>query len=248
MSREGSTAVVQLNQPGRRNAISQAMWRALPELVARIEGDPGCRAVVVRGAGDAFSAGADISEFSTIYADRESCDAYNTLIKVGLKALRDIDRPTIALIDGICVGGGCATALACDLRFAATHSRFAVTPAKLGLSYSIDDTRRLMEKVGPARAKDILFSGRLIDAQEAYAIGLVDRLVAVDDIEAATFAYAEHLATLSQASIRTSKATVNAILDGADFAPVEAKIRACFEGDDFREGYNAFMEKRPPRF
>ena len=158
LSRKGSITVLELNQPARRNAISQAMWRALPDVVRQIEADAGCRAVIVRGASKMFSAGADISEFSEIYADWKSSNACNNLIRFGLQALRDLDRPTIGLVDGICVGGGCATALACDLRFAATDARFAITPAKLGLSYSIGDTRRLMEKVGAARAKDILFS------------------------------------------------------------------------------------------
>lgn len=247
--RSGPVTTIELNQPSRRNAISQAMWSALPDAVQMIETDRACRSVIVRGAGDVFSAGADISEFSTVYADGYSAGIYNDLIRDGLQALRDVARPTIALIDGICIGGGCSIAMACDLRFASEKASFAITPAKLGLAYSVDDTSRLIEKVGPSRAKEILFSGRRLGAAEALAIGLIDRLVASDALEVETLAFAGQLSTVSQASIRTIKATINSIAEGGrDRDRIEDMIAGCFEGADFREGYSAFLEKRPPKF
>lgn len=249
LSRIGAIATLELNQPRRRNALSRAMWQSLPLVTEAISADELCRVLIVRGAGGAFSAGADISEFAQVYADANSMRIYNEAIETGLSALRELARPTIALIEGVCVGGGCGLALACDLRFASTEARFGITPAKLGLAYSFADTARLVEKVGPARAKDMLFSGRILDAPEALAIGVVDRVAAPDQIEAIVLGYADQLAGLSQASIRTAKAVINSLADGnRDGTKFDAMISACFSGPDFQEGYSAFLEKRTPRF
>lgn len=247
----GPVVTLELNQPERHNAVSSAMWRALPEAVAAIEADEAIRVVLVRGAGGrAFSAGADISEFDAIYSDPERTEAYNAAVRAGQAALRGLHRPVIAVVDGVCVGGGCGIALACDLRFASTAARFAITPARLGLAYSYADTAQLVEKVGPARAKDILFSGRMLPAEEALAIGLIDRLIAPDELEGVVRNYAEDLARLSQTSIRAAKAIVNMLVDASAETPAEAARIAdsTFTGPDFREGFQAFMEKRKPRF
>lgn len=247
----GPVATLELNQPDRHNAVSSAMWQALPEAVGAIEADAAIRVVLVRGAGGrAFSAGADISEFATLYADPERTAAYNAAVRAGQASLRHLERPVIAVVDGVCVGGGCGIALACDLRFASSAARFAITPARLGLAYSYADTAQLVEKVGPACAKDILFSGRMLAADEALAIGLIDRVVAPEELEGVVRNYAEDLALLSQTSIRAAKAIVNMLVDDGATAPAEAArlADAAFAGADFREGFQAFMEKRKPRF
>lgn len=247
----GPVVTLELNQPEKHNAVSSAMWQALPEAAAAIEADEAIRVVLVRGAGGrAFSAGADISEFAHVYSDPGRTEAYNAAVRAGQAALRHLPRPVIAVIDGVCVGGGCGIALACDLRFASSAARFAITPARLGLAYSYADTAQLVEKVGPARAKDILFSGRMLPAEEALAIGLIDRMIAPDELNGVVSAYAQDLALLSQTSIRAAKAIVNMLVDGGASTPDKAALitDASFSGPDFQEGFRAFVEKRKPNF
>ena len=240
-----------LNQPTRRNAMSSAMWRALPDAVTAIEQDGSVRIVVVAGAGDqAFSAGADITEFATIYADSASASAYNASVRRGQAVLRECRVPVIAAIRGSCMGGGLGLALACDLRFCSDEALFAITPAKLGLAYSFADTRQLVTAVGPVRAKDMLMSARVLTAPEALGIGLVDRVVAASELAALTDAYVRQVTALSPVSVALSKATVNAIADGMTQPPqaLDAAIAGTFASRDFAEGFRAFLEKRPPLF
>lgn len=251
LAREGEIARLILNRPGKHNAITLEMWRSLPRLAAEIEADSGIKAVIVTGAGGkAFSSGADIGEFATVYATPESSRAYNDAVRAGFHAVERLSKPTVAMVQGICVGGGCGLALNCDLRFAAEGARFGITPAKLGLVYSFADTKRLVDTVGPARAKDILFSGRLVDAEEALRIGLIDRLVPADRLEIETLDYVAGLTQLSQYTIRATKRIVQEMVDGADTETVAARILFddSFAGEDFREGYAAFLAKRKPDF
>lgn len=241
-------ATLEINQPARRNAMSRGMWEALPAIVEAIEADQAVRVVLLRGHGGIFCAGADISEFAEAYADAATARDYNIIIRRAQAMLRDIRRPTIAVIEGACVGGGCGLALACDFRFAADTARFAITPAKLGLAYSFADTAQLVEKVGAANAKDILFSGRALDAGEALAFGLVNRLIAEAQLEAAVRDYAATLSAMSLNSILVAKATVNAMTAMQPSPELEAMFDATFESEDFKEGYGAFLEKRTPQF
>ena len=249
--RDGAVAHVVLNQPARRNAISLAMWAGLAPLMADLEADDSVKLVVFRGAGTrAFSAGADISEFGVVYANVQSALEGNAVIRQAQLAVEGLAKPTLAVVHGVCVGGGCGLALSCDMRFVAAQSRLGITPGKLGAVYSIPDTRRLVALVGPSRAKDILFSGRLLDAQEALAIGLVDRVVDDAKLEQAAADYARVLLANSLQSISTAKAMVNSI-SGVRPVPeeeLEADYAASFSSTDFREGFAAFMAKRPPRF
>jgi enoyl-CoA hydratase/carnithine racemase len=250
---EGQIARIEINAPKRRNAISRAMWEVLPSICQRIASNEEVRAVLLSASPDAggiFCAGADISEFDAVYADMASTRAYNALVRLAQQALRTLPRPVIAVIGGACVGGGCGLALAADLRFASTEARFAITPARLGIAYSPEDTAQLIEKVGPARAKDILFSGRMLSAQEALSFGLVDRVLAPAELDTAAQAYAQEIARLSSESIRTAKAIVNRLSepDAETCRDLHALFEASFSGQDFAEGRKAFMEKRPPRF
>jgi enoyl-CoA hydratase/carnithine racemase len=247
--RDGRLARLRLQRPARHNAISAAMWRALPDLCREIDADPEVAAVIVEGEG-AFSAGADITEFGTVFADADSTAAYNEAVRAGLAAVEGLARPSIALVRGLCVGGGCGLALACDLRFAGATARLGITPARLGLAYGFADTRRLVATVGPARAKDMLFSGRLLDAAEALAIGLVDRVLPDDAVESAALDYASGLADRAPLSLRAAKRMIEAIMAGADSDTAEtvALYDAAYRSADFREGQAAFAERRPPRF
>ena len=244
----GRIARLTLDVPGARNAISRAMWEALPEIAGRLAADPATRVLVVTGAQGAFSAGADIREFDDTYASADSATAANAVIRAGLQAIRDLPVPVIAMIGGPCIGGGCALALACDLRFAADTAVFAITPARLGIAYGVSDTWALMEKVGPARARDILFSARTLSAPEALALGLIDRALPSDLLESETRAYATLLADQSPASLRVTKATLNALSAPPDRPDLTRAINALFTGPDFAEGRSAFLARRRPSF
>jgi enoyl-CoA hydratase/carnithine racemase len=230
LARAGPIAILTLNRPDKRNALTAAMWRALPEQLADLAGDPEVLSLIVTGAGAHFAGGA--------------------AVQVAGAALAAFPKPTLAQIRGACVGGGCGLALACDLRFADDTARLGITPGKLGLAYTLADTKRLVDAVGPAAAKDILFSGRLVDAREAYRLRLVDRVVAPDALDATVREYLNGLAAVSQFSIRAMKATISAIQAGQT-SPGEADMARYldgFRGEDFQEGYSAFLAKRPPRF
>jgi len=246
---EPPLARVVLNRPDRRNAISRAMWRALPAIRAAIEARQDALVVLVEGEGGHFSAGADISEFDEVYRDAAAARDYGDAVQDGLKALIDLDRPSIAVLQGNAVGGGLGLALACDLRFCAADAYLAVTPAKLGLVYGHAETRRLVELVGPARAKDLLFTGRRIETEEALAIGLIDRRIETG-LNDTALGYARGLADLSQTSIRGARRTVEAVVAGmtVETPAFRALVESASLGADFAEGRAAFAEKRTARF
>jgi len=246
----GALARIRFNAPARRNAINRATWRALRDACLAIAARPEALVVVVEGAGGHFSAGADIAEFDAVYRDAEATRDYVEAMRSALSALASLDRPTIAAIEGAAVGGGLAVALACDLRFAAADAHLATPPAKLGLLYGAVETGRLVALIGPARAKDLLFSGRRVAPAEALAIGLVDRVVPAAELNGAVETYAAELAVLSQRSICGAKRMVDALAAGAavDSAALAAEVEDAALGEDFREGRAALAAKRSPRF
>ena len=226
LERDGAIAEIVLARPERQNAIGTAMWRALAGHCDALARDPGVRVVIVRGEGGTFSAGADIGEFAQVFADRAAAHDYNELVQEALGRLERLPMPTIAQIGGNCVGGGCALAVACDLRFAAEDARLGITPARLGLAYSLGDVRRLAGLVGAARAKDLLFSARLVTAEEALRLGLVDRVPAAPELAVAVSGYARSLCALSGNSQRLLKSIVHLVGQGQseedaspDFSP-----------------------------
>jgi enoyl-CoA hydratase/carnithine racemase len=250
LSIEPPLARLRLDRPARRNVISDAMWRALPGICRRIEAERDALVVIVEGVGDHFSAGADITEFATVHRSAESTRDYIDAIQAGLNALIALDRPSIAALRGNSIGGGLAIALACDLRFCAENVHLAITASKLGLLYNFTETRRLIELVGPSRAKDILFSARRLDGHEALAIGLVDRLVPTGKLDEAVDSYARDLAKLSQYSIRGAKYAIDTIASGlaAETPAFRRVIEDAARGEDCVEGRQAFAEKRAPDF
>jgi enoyl-CoA hydratase/carnithine racemase len=247
---DGALARIRFNAPARRNPLNRATWRALPEACATIAARAEALTVVVEGAGGHFSAGADIAEFDAVYRDAEATRDYVDSMQAALGALAALDRPTIAAIEGSAIGGGLAVALSCDLRFVADDAHLAAPPAKLGLVYGPVETSRLVALVGPARAKDLLFSGRRVTPAEALAIGLVDRVVPAAALKASVEDYAAALTRLSQRSIRGAKRIVEALAAGLalDSAALREAVEDAALGEDFREGRAAFAAKRPPRF
>lgn len=243
-------AVVTLNRPDRRNAVSLAMWQRLGKLFAGFEAKAEIRLVILTGAGGHFCAGADISEFESVRGDAGAAEPYEAAVQACHDAIRLTAQPTVAAISGFCMGGGCALAMACDFRVAAKDARFGIPAAKLGIVYGVGDTANLVSLVGPANAKRILFSGSRFAAPLVHEMGLVDHLVD-DDPVAAAKSFGADMAGNAPLSILGAKATINALAAGTIAEEREAleaiKVRA-MNSADYREGRRAFMEKRPPVF
>jgi len=239
-----------LSQPARRNAINAAMWADIPVKLNQLRQDGSLRALIVTGDGEHFAAGADISEFGTLYATSESAAKISADIQRAFVALAEFPIPTIAMIRGACVGGGCGLALCCDIRFADRTAKFAITPAKLGLVYPFGDIARLIDAVGVANAKDILFSARIIKAKPAKKMGLIHLALGVDELDNHVMDYASKLLGLSPESLRITKSMISAYQNGqrTDTTETDAQFLAGFSSKDFGEGFRAFLEKRNPDF
>lgn len=251
VERDGAVATVVLNRPDSHNAITLQMYKAIPALFASLDTDESVKVVVVRGAGTkAFASGADISEFEEVRGNAESAKAYNQSVAAAERAIEGVNKPTIALIHGYCIGGGCGLALSCDLRFGDDRTRMAITPAKLGLVYSLESTKRLVDLVGPARTKWILMSGQQIGAEQAQRLGLLDELSTVEDLDKITYDFAQLLTTRAQFSVRAAKSIVGRILSGqVEDDEITTELRnSSFDTEDYAEGVRAFLEKRTPRF
>ena len=249
--KDGEIARVIFDRPEKYNAMSFEMWSAFPEVLGTVADDPAVKVIILQGVDErAFVAGADISQFAETFPKDGGAAAYFDIVHGAEDAIATCAKPVIAMISGNCIGGGIELAIACDMRFASTESRYGIPPANLGITYSLYSTKRVVEAVGPSRARDLLYSGRLIDAGEAHAWGLVDRLYAPGDLERETLAYAELLSTKSQYSIRYAKLTIRRILEGHEEETTELrKWRLdAWEQGDLQEGVAAYMEKRQPKF
>ena len=234
-----------IDRPDKRNAFNQAMWDALPVLLAQAAEDPAARVIILQSATPGlFCAGADIGEMLENANDADWRAANQVAIERAQHELARVDRPVIGFIDGDCIGGGCGLALACDLRIATPRARFGITPAKLGIVYPLHDTKLLVDLVGPAQAKRLLFTGALIGADEALRIGLIDMIADEPDTLAGT------IASVSAHSVREAKKAIRRILEGQmdEDAQSRAVFAEAFTLPDFREGASAFVEKRKPDF
>jgi enoyl-CoA hydratase len=240
------------NQPERHNALSLEMWQGLADVLALYSERADVRLAVMRGAGGkAFVSGADISEFDTKRANAEQKEAYGRVAGAANRWLARFDKPLIALIEGYCIGGGLATALAADIRFATPDSRFGIPAARLGLGYEYEGLAKLARIVGPSRARDIMFSARFMEAPEAKDMGLVNFVVERGQIEAEVVSYASRIAANAPLTVRAAKAAMNAWERGAradELAEVRRLVDACFDSEDYKEGRRAFGEKRRPEF
>lgn len=250
LTRDGDRAQLTLNRPNKRNALNLAMWAAIPGLLASLDEDANVRCLVVRGAGGVFAAGADIAEFETAYATREAAHSNQTTMVAAMRALEAFPKPVVALIEGPCIGAGLGVALCCDVRVASANARFGVTPARLGVAYGLEDSRRLVDAAGASAAKDLLFTGRIIDAGEALRLRLVDRVLPEDGFAEGSEAYLEQVCAGAPFTARATKALLAMIREGirAETDQSRAVFADAFEGPDFREGVRAFAEKRTPKF
>ncbi len=250
LERKDSHAVLCLNRPEKRNALNLAMWQRMTTLLQEAESDRSVRVLVVTGAGNTFAAGADIEEMKAVFDDPAMASTLAEITYDAQKALYRFPKPTVAMIRGACVGGGCGIALCCDLRFADPSAKLGITPGKLGLVYSLADTKRLIDAVGPSTAKDILYTGRIIEAEEAKTLGLINRLVGTNALEQEVDDFVALVCGASQFSSESAKKIVQMILDGNadDTKETRDLFIQSFSGADFKEGFTAFMEKRKPDF
>lgn len=250
-AKDGAVGWITIDNPKRMNALTAAMWAALPDAVAGAVADREVRVIVLRGAGDAaFSAGADISEFETARTG-DAAQHYDALNDAAFNALIDCPKPTIAMIHGFCLGGGLGLALACDLRIADDNSRYAIPAAKLGIGYNARWVRPILAAVPPARAKEMLFTGRRFTSDEANTIGLVSRVVAASALESEVRALAAEISANAPLSVAAAKRIIDEIArhpETADMASLNAAVNACFSSADYAEGRRAFLEKRKPVF
>ncbi|GGE04938.1 enoyl-CoA hydratase [Polymorphobacter glacialis] len=244
----GGIARLGIARPAKRNAMNQAMWKAFPQLVDAAMADPSVRVLLVGSHSGPFCAGADIGEFAESSGDPDWRARNQAAIRATQVTLARAPKPTVAVIDGDAVGGGCGIALACDVRIVSPRARMGITPAKLGLVYPLHDTRLLVDLVGASQAKRLLFSGMLVGAAEALRIGLVQEVA--EDLEAAVATFSAAIVAASPASQVASKAIVQRIIEGVidDDAESSAGFDAAFTGGDFHEGVSAFLGKRKPVF
>jgi len=242
-------AVVRLARPERRNAVSLAMWQELPRMFKRLEEDERVRGIVLTGAGGFFSAGADISEFGTVRADKVQAAGYEVDVDACCDGIFATSKPTVAAIRGGCIGGACNLAMSCDFRFASPEAKFAIPAARLSIVYGVKGTQRLLALVGLANAKRIFYSAETCGAREAQRIGLVDRVDADPLAEAKVFL--KRVGRNAPLSIAGAKFLLNGLATGAgalDPTLADVAIDRAASSEDYRESVKAFAAKREPRF
>ena len=250
--KEGGVGILTFNNPERHNAVSLEMWAATKRILDGFAADDDIRVVVLTGAGGkAFVSGADISKFASERATLEASRAYNVKSDAAYASVADFPKPTIALIRGYCIGGGVGLAVCCDLRICSDNSRFAVPAAKLGLGYGYSGLKRLVDIVGASFAKEIFYTARQFDAQEAYAMGLVNRVVPAGELEAYVKSITDMISANAPLTIKAVKFTVGEMLKDEskrNLARSVELVEQCFASRDYTEGRTAFMEKRKPVF
>jgi enoyl-CoA hydratase/carnithine racemase len=250
--REGGVGYVIFNNPERHNAVSLDMWAAATRILDGFAGDNTVRVVVVTGAGGkAFISGADISRFGDERATEAAIAHYNATVAAANTAFYEFPKPTIAMIQGYCIGGGLGLAMCCDLRICSDNSRFGIPAAKLGLGYGFPGIKRLTDVVGPSFAKEIFYTARHFDAEEARTMGLVNRVVPAAELEAYVKNYAETIGANAPLTINAVKFIVGeAVKDESkrDLDRAAELVKQCFDSKDYVEGRTAFMEKRKPVF
>jgi enoyl-CoA hydratase/carnithine racemase len=250
--KENGIGWVIINNPEKRNAMSLEMYEAMAAALKSYATDPEVRVVILKGeGGKSFISGADISQFKERRATLEQVRAGEAISEANNKALRECPKPTIAMIRGFCMGGGLGTAIVCDIRIASDDSQFGVPAAKLGVGYRFNGIRRLAEVVGPQFTAEIFYTGRRFSAQEAYDMGLINRMVPAADLEKYVLDFATTLAGNAPLTLKAVKqCLIELKKDPADrdLDLCQKAVEDCFASQDYIEGRNAFMEKRKPAF
>ena len=249
---EGGIGWITFNNPARHNAVSMSMWEGLEQIVQDYMADDAVRVIVLRGAGEkAFVSGADISEFEEKRSSTEGVRLYNEATDRASEGLKNAGKPTIAMINGYCIGGGVSIATSCDMRIAGENAKFGVPAAKLGLGYAANGIKKLIDVVGPSFAKEIFYTARQFNAQEALAMGLVNRVVPNAQLESYVREYAGTIAQNAPLTIGAVKTIIGELLKAEserDMKLCADVVAKCFASQDYIEGRTAFMEKRTPQF
>ena len=248
----GGVGVITFNNPAKRNAMSLEMWEGFGEALAALRDDETVRVVILRGAGGkAFVSGADISQFEKTRHNAAASEEYAKRSAAQRALLADYPKPTIACIEGFCLGGGMQVAMLADIRLAAHGSQFGIPAARLGIAYGYDGLKHLVSLVGPSWARLLMYTGMRIDATEALRIGLIERLFPLDELWGETMTIAQTISENAPLAIKAAKITIAQVLKDEsqrDMAAIKAIGHACMDSADFREGRQAFMEKRKPQF
>jgi enoyl-CoA hydratase/carnithine racemase len=252
VEKRGAAGWITFNDPGRHNAVSFAMWDAIPQALQAFAQDPAIRVVVLTGAGErAFVSGANISQFDTLRSGEDAVLAYEKVAETAQLALYDYDKPTIARIKGYCIGGGLNIALCCDLRIASDDSSFAIPAGKLGLGYRMTAIRNLVTAVGPARALEIFLTAARYTSDEAHARGLLHQVAPVAELDQVVQDYVSQISANAPLTLFAGKKMIRQMQQlgpEVDTQAMRELVMACFESNDYREGRKAFAEKRPPVF
>lgn len=250
IQRDGAIATVVLNRPEKLNALTKPMWRRLGDMFLELDADDTLRCIVLRGAGEkAFAAGADISEFEKTRANARVAKDYGDKIEGTMRAVAECRHPTVAMIHGVCVGGGLEIASQCDLRICGASSRFGIPINKLGLVVGYGEMAALIDLVGRATALEILLEGRVFGAEEAKQKGLVNRVVADEQVEAEALAAAARIAAGAPLVARWHKKFARRLADARPLTEAERdEGYACFDTEDYRIGFQAFLAKQKPQF
>ena len=250
--RQGPVGHMIFNNPQKHNAVSLEMWDAADAILDDFENDDGVRVVVLSGAGGkSFVSGSDISKFEKVRSSEDAVRHYNDRIELVYDRIHTFPKPTIAMIDGYCIGGGLNLAVVCDQRFCSAKSKFVMPAARLALGYPYPAIKRLADAIGPAAAKHLMFSAQPIDADEAWRLGLVQKILAEEELEAFVADYAGKIAANAPPTVKAMKLISNEVLkdsDKRDLALCDRLVSECFASEDYKEGRRAFMEKREPQF
>lgn len=251
LRREDGIATVTVNRPESRNAMNPTMWRDMAPLMQEVDGDGAVRVVVLRGEGSGFVSGADIREFETFAGNQEKAWKYLHLVEGAMEAVSEVGKPVIAMISGHAIGGGLELAMACDLRYAAQGAKFGIPACRLGIVISFQNTQRLMHLVGPAYAQEMLMTGKIVESDEAWRIGLLNGVLAPEALEEHVYGVARQMCRLAPLTIRSAKHHTRRALLGPPLSDPDEGLALSLKAyltEDFREGYRAFLEKRTPNF
>jgi enoyl-CoA hydratase/carnithine racemase len=243
-----SIGTLTFNRPQARNALTWDMYDSLVEVCELVDATPAIRVLVLRGAGESFAAGTDISQFAEFTTGAHGVE-YERRLDAVIDRLERVTRPTIAVLNGVAAGGGCAIALACDVRICSPRVRLGIPVSRtLGNCLSAANLARIVDLVGPAVMKDLMLSGRLIDADEALRLGLVNRVVPAGILDEEVSKTASEFAQRAQSTIAATKALLQRVRDQRRPPPADDIVSACYGSDDFKEGVAAFLEGRAPRW